>query len=311
MSWQALVEKKSERTLPWLGGQSVWDDQGRSWSLDGLRPPEVGWYVFDCGSNRRATWAQDDLWASLGADAWPVTARGYLVGDRVVLDGARVDPDPERLLAQTRRVWLAPLGLVRFSRASVGWAANGHDFLYLGPVFPAGPEPEVIERYQDRRSTLDGIKGVTPALDLAFRFLTREREGAEWRETERRRRLEEAERHALALQLMGTSSGRREVARVDFAAAARSALALSGAELLDWRAGRGAEVVVQYRLMARRFECVVDRETLQVLDAGICLRNHDRELSLESLPPTVLAADREGLLHVFRHADPDREDEDD
>jgi len=51
----------------------------------------------------------------------------------------------------------------------------------------------------------------------------------------------------------------------------------------------------------RRFECVIDTNSLQFMDAGICLDGSDRELNLASLPSAVREAIESGQLHVFRN----------
>jgi hypothetical protein len=69
-------------------------------------------------------------------------------------------------------------------------------------------------------------------------------------------------------------------------------------------------MVVRFRAEAMRFECVVDRLALSVVDAGICLQDHrtgrrdDKLLSLESLPSVIREAIRTGRLHVYRPIDP-------
>jgi len=97
---------------------------------------------------------------------------------------------------------------------------------------------------------------------------------------------------------------------VDFAEAARAALAVGGAEYLDHRrSARRGEVVVRFRLAQRRYECTCDQESLRIIDAGICLIDHatgergDTYFTLESLPAVILQAEREGRLVVFRHVD--------
>jgi NAD(P)H-dependent flavin oxidoreductase YrpB (nitropropane dioxygenase family) len=91
--------------------------------------------------------------------------------------------------------------------------------------------------------------------------------------------------------------------------AARAALALAGAEYLDHRAStQAAEVVVRFRLAGRRFECVCERQTLRIIDAGVCLTDErtgekgDSRFTLESLPGVIQEAERSGRLVVFRHA---------
>ena len=105
-----------------------------------------------------------------------------------------------------------------------------------------------------------------------------------------------------------TEALRREVAREDFPGAARAALAVGGAELLDHRPHQQrGEWVVRYRVDGQRLECVCDTN-LQVIDAGVCLTDHetgtkaDSWLTLESLPSTVREAVRTGQLVIFRHA---------
>ena len=83
----------------------------------------------------------------------------------------------------------------------------------------------------------------------------------------------------------------------------RISLALShtGAELINWRRNGQRQAVVRYRLTGRRFECVIDTESLQIMDAGICLSGTDEELNLSSLPSAVREAIQSGQLHVFRN----------
>jgi hypothetical protein len=64
---------------------------------------------------------------------------------------------------------------------------------------------------------------------------------------------------------------------------------------------------VQFRFARRRFECVVHRATLRVIDSGICLVDHateesgDDRFTLESLVGVIDEAIRTGRLVVFRH----------
>jgi hypothetical protein len=114
----------------------------------------------------------------------------------------------------------------------------------------------------------------------------------------------------------GTAIGRRALAAKDFESAAREALRVSGAELLDVRqsANKG-EMVVQYRFEKRRFECVVQKNTLRVIDAGVCLTDHntnekgDTFFTLESLPGVIAEAMRRDKLVVWRHVDRDDDGE--
>ena len=311
--WQDLLQDKAEeKVLPWVGGRFV-VDRDRRWQIRGRRPPEHGWHRFRVGSSRDATWVE-------ATEPDPAFGQGraqrvgVLVGNRLIPDGARVDPDPAKLVEQTLPVHLVERGLPRFSRARVAQDDAGN-WLYLQAEFPLGPEPDVHAAFVDGKADLTDIRDVTPALELAFRFSVWQREEvARRREEAARRRVEEAARRqreahqARMARLVGTGEGRRELAALDFTEAARAALATAGAALLDVRdAVNEGEKVVQFRFGGGRFECVVDARSLRVIDAGICLIDHatgergDTRFTLESLPGVIEQARREARLVRFRH----------
>ena len=310
--WEQLLdEAPEERVLPWLGGRDLVDGE-RAGRIAGALPVEHAWIRFRLSGREAHVLGPDDPDPDFG-EGRPLV-RGFLVGHRLLPDDARVDSDPARFVEQTRPVHLVEGGLERFARVACA-SLEGGRLVYLHLELPLGPEDEVLAAWLDRRPTVDHVPGVPPALDLAFRFLTRERRRAEERrrraeeerERERRRR-EEEERLREELRSSGSGASRRSLARRDFAAAARQALALSGARLLDTREGyRPEERVVRYRFRERRWECVVERDTLRVVDAGICLTDEhtgergDDRFTLESLPGVVAESlDRDRLV-VYRH----------
>lgn len=323
MSWQNLLSQTEEQVLPWVGGASVCSDH-RSWTLKGRRPQEYGWFTFEVDGSRVARLKGEGT----PPDFQGKTYKGYLVGDRFVADTAAVVPDPARLIEQTEMLYCAPEAEL-FTRVSA-FRTLDRKLVYLRTEWPSGPEPEVIAAYQDRKAEVHSIPGVTPALDLAFRWTShqrllaeeRAREAARLREEERKRieaeaaKIAEAERRAAylaeALKNAGTGAGRRVLAQHDFEAAARGALALTGAELLAVRQnGRRQEMIVQYRFRNRRLECVCDY-ALRIVDAGVCLDDHrgtkgDTFFTLESLPAVIKEAMDLGRLVVWRHAPGDRE----
>lgn len=326
MGWQDLLAAEDDKmVLPWTGGRQIHDAQ-RTWTIHGRLPDEHGWYLFSISGGRKA-----ELKGPADCDPEYVEghklAKGYLVGDRLIPDDARVDPDPTKLIEQTVPVHIVEPGLDRFARAVTARSRGG--LVYMYQEFPQGPEGAVQAAYQDRKDSVDHVVGVTPALDLAFRWVSRQRLLAEERERERERiRVEEerkrveAERLKQAMKDAGTGAGRRALAQRDFMAAAKAALALTGAELLDARPSYNRrEMVVQYRFRNRRLECVVDKDSMRVVDSGICLTDHhtgvkgDTRFTLESLPTVVGEAMRTGKLVVYRHVDGDRDynwdDEDD
>lgn len=317
MSWQDLIAPTDKYvTVPWTGGREVRSEK-RMFMCHGRMPQEHGWHTFKVTAPRVVSWhgtaGEVDTDALLGGCK---VTRGYLIADRLISDGAAVVLDPLKYMEQTETVFLIEPGLERFARVKVARWEDGR-LIYMGQEFPLGPEGEVAGAYQDQKDSVGDIKGVTPALDLAFRFETWNRiEGARIRaEAARLAREEEArialaERRGALAKQMGTGEGRREMAKVDFGEAARAALRVSGAELLDWRDAHVAgEAVVQYRFMNRKFECVCQKQTLRIVDAGVCLQDHntgikgDNWYTLESLPAVLRQAEREHKLVVFRHVD--------
>ena len=314
MGWQDLLapEEGETRLLPWLGGKEV-HSLDQTWNLKGKRPAEFGWYNFELEGRKARLSSKDPQMPSLDFEDAPMLT-GYLCGDRFISDEAAVVPDPDKLIEQTEPVYCVEPGLDRFTRAKVLRDRSGR-LLFWEVQWPRGPEMAVQVAYQDREESVTEIPEVTPALDLAFRWESRQRTLAEERarELERLRReeeerLEREEKRQQLMKTLGTGEGRRDLAKYDFEAAARAALAISGAELLDCRESYNkGEMVVQYRYRHRRLECTCDRYSLRIIDAGVCLDNHrgtkgDTFFTLESLPAVIQEAMNLGRLVVWRHA---------
>ncbi len=326
MGWADLLQKEDETIVyPWTGGRSVRLGD-RIWKLDGKLPDEHSWVALSVSARTCKV-------AVLLADSSPEhlkhVAVGYLVGDRFLLDQVRVSSDPADIVAVSEAVHFIEPGLPRFSRVSVGRMFPGGPLIFKSQEFPLGPEPEVSDAYLNKLSGVDSIKGVPPALDAAFRMETWQRaevvrlraEAEKRRKEEEEKRKKEDARRELAERL-GSATSRREMAAIDFGEASKAALAIGGAEYLDHRAAtRKGEMVVQFRLNKKAFECVCDAKTMQIIDSGICLNSHggdgfargtkgDSWLTLESLPGVIAQAERERKLVVFRHVgqQDDRED---
>ena len=313
MAWRELLQTNDETCVsPWTGGRALSAGE-RTWTIEGALPPEHGWFTFRVAGRR----------ARAGAPAEPATellhdrVKGYLVGDRLVRDAARVDPDPSRIIGSSERVHLVEAGLDRFARVVAGRTHEGGPLVFEGQEMPLGAEDDVLAAYLDQAPSLEGVKGVPPALDAAFRMETWRRGEAARRRAaiERKRAEEEAlrrrdEQRRELTERLGDATQRRAMAIVDFGDAARAALTIGGADYLDHRASaRRGEQAVRFRLLGRRFECTCDARTLQIVDAGICLTDHDTDergdtrFTLESLPAVILQAEREHKLVVFRRAD--------
>jgi hypothetical protein len=212
-------------------------------------------------------------------DAWKLQrVTGYAFRGRLIsndsqdrLFGVPTDEDLQKFCPVTARRWF-----------------DGH-LLYYGQEFETEVETSVREAFEEGRP-IEAIKGVTPALAQVFLLESTQRELA--REAERRAR-EEANRQRQAAEL----------ARWQETLEGRISLALShtGAELVSWRRSGQRLAIVRYRVAGRRFECVIDTNSLQIMDAGICLDGTDEELNLSSLPSAVREAIESGRLHVFRN----------
>jgi hypothetical protein len=289
------------------------------------RPPEHGWAEFQAHTAGSRVLVFQKM-CDPAPDQLKWRVEGYLVGDRLVPSTARAireELTPAKVLEISERVHLIEPGLDRFVRVSAGRMCEDGPLVYIQQEMPLGPEWEVQDAFLEGKPDVDAIKGVTPALDVAFYLETWQRAEAERRrlELEERRRQEEEARQREArrqeiAERLGDGAGRRAVAAENFETAARAALAVGGATYLDHRnAPHVGEIVVRFRLGGRRYECTCDRRTLQIIDAGICLTAHyddpdfeggtkgDTWFTLESLPAVILEAERNGQLVVFRHVD--------
>ncbi|MFP2911565.1 hypothetical protein ACLESD_42370, partial [Pyxidicoccus sp. 3LFB2] len=83
---------------------------------------------------------------------------------------------------------------------------------------------------------------------------------------------------------------------------AERALQSAGARLRDVRRLGGSRLEVTYAFMDERFISIVDEDSLQVVDAGVCLAGADSEVTLESLPSVIREAINTGVLVITRHA---------
>lgn len=307
MSWKDLLETDEPVRLPWLGDKKL-RSSSRSWGINRV-PIEHGWFAFRVSARSAAVLEHTlPLPELLGFEV-----KGYLVGDHVVRDGARVDPDPNKIKSCAERVHLLEDGLDRFARVCAGRIYQNGPLVFKRIEMPLGPEDPVLQAFLDKETTVDGIRDVAPALDLAFRLETYQREQSEKRRLllEQKRREEEAKRALEArrqelTKKLGDGAGRRELAHYDFESAARAALLVGGAEYLDSKLIRKGEYAVKYRLDGRRFECICDLD-LHIQDSGICLTSHetgekgDTLFTLESLPSVIQQAIREDKLVVYRH----------
>jgi len=273
MDYTQFLQKPDEvLRLPYFGGKSVCDDQSTYRLRETLAP---GWYQF----RKSGRYLEVDSTIEPELDKWKLPrVTGYVMNGRLIgndsqarLFGLPTDADLPKFTPVSGRRW--------FDR----------QILYEAQEFETEVDGKVRDAFEEERS-IEGIKGVTPA--LAHTFVLESTQRALSREAERRVR-EEAERQKQVAEL----------ARWQETLEGRISLALShtGAELVNWRRNGQRQAVVRYRLGGRRFECIIDSQSLQILDAGICLDGADEDLNLSSLPSAVREAIASGQLHVFRN----------
>ena len=270
---QFLQQPGQVLRLPYFGGKSVCDDK-LSYRL--RETPQPGWYQF--GKAWRYVTVEHAIEPELHKWKLPrisgVVLNGRIVGNdfQAKIFGLPDDVDLPKFTPVSARKWF-----------------DGH-ILFDQQEFESEIEAKVRDAFEEERS-IESIKGITPALAHVFLLECTQRELA--REAERRAR-EEVEKQKRAAEL----------ARWQETLEGRISLALShtGAELVNWRRNGQQQAVVRYRLAGRRFECIIDTASLQIIEAGICLSGADEELNLSSLPSAVREAIHSGQLHVFRQA---------
>lgn len=263
-----LLRERRVLRLPYARERKVWEGV-QVWRLREELTP--GWYRF--ASSGRFLDPIEEIDSEIFAWERPAL-RGYLaqgrfVGESVMAPLHGLVEDLPRYTPLIARQWFD--GSLWFEMADFESAAE-----------------EAVRRAFEEEQGISRIKGVPPALAQAYfldhtaRVLAREAE---------RRRQEAAVEAQRAV----------ERARWEASLEGRIALALShaNAQLLDWRQSGRSRATVRYRLQGHRFECVVATDTLQIVDAGICLEGEDRQLSLSSLPSAVREAISTGQLHVW------------
>ena len=266
MSWKDLLGKQEEKNLLWLGGTTLVSGV-RRWELEGSLPLEHGWNRFLCKTNRKASFlAPGEADPDFGTDL--PTLSGYLIGDRLIPDSAPFVEQPQNIFSVARRVYLLESNFPRFSRISV-WEWQGK-FVFRQEEFPLGPESLVQEAFQQRNGLLSGVPGVTPALQLAFRweYWRRDQRTQQQMRTQEtaRQANEEAQRRARWLEIEEElfhreQNRRREIRRAPLLpprqqtpefprgpeGQAAKALHQAGATLVDWQLGRSSNhAIVQW-----------------------------------------------------------------
>jgi hypothetical protein len=311
--FRAFLGPKEPVVLPYLGGTRV-DSAERRLRVDGEL--ERGWWRFRV-EGRRAVPIEPALPPSL--DGLPKVAGHWVLG-WIASDGrslARValmpDDEPAPLARVTGRRW------------------HSGDVLFESIDFEDDAEL-AARRALENQQPLGELRGVVPSLRVAFglalggaiakadgiavsvrelvpaavAIADRGREAV--REhlaglVERRRVAEDdARRAAEQIRLTSAAGTARAVRRHDDPVQ-RADDALDGADarmLRCRRIDRGLRLDVAYEVDGTRIRSIVDAETLQVLDPGICLSGQHEVLTLDAMPSVVREAIANDALNITR-----------
>lgn len=298
MGWRSLLQEENEFVvLPWVGGRLL-RHGSRTWKIAGQKPRDHGWYRWSIAGRHAEVAGKHDAVSPVEGVRF-----GYLVGDLFVSDneGGEVK-DPAEMAGRFSRTRLISEDVDHFARVSVSQWWDQGPLVFSQMEFPLGPEDDVRDAFLDEKP-IEDIPGVPPALYLAFRMkIWHQAEVVRRREEERLRR-EEREKRERFEKTLGNGAVRRELAKEDFEAAAKAALAIGGADLIECRPSteQNGEYVVRYRVDGSRYECVCD-ERMSIVDAGICLTDEstgekgDTYFTLESLPGVTREAMAAGAV---------------
>ncbi|WP_426749510.1 hypothetical protein [Myxococcus sp. Y35] len=326
MDYRKFLGRMESMVLPYLGGGTV-DSASRRLRVTTSVSP--GWWRFDV-KGRDATPREPA--GPEGLEALP-RVRGHVWAGRLVHEGAVAEPleltpeeEPPRLAPVSARRWhdgsllfegvefeteaedaarraleeghaLSGIrGVSAPLRAAFGYALLGQASQELGIRFvPA----------EVRGRILAVAEGGRASAEECLRHLRQERDVQATRARLAHERAVSAARVAEARQRavdLTAQHLRRVGQQADSEHRAREALVNAGARPLDLRRLEGNRLEVTYAFMGERFISMVAGDSLQVLDAGICLAGADREVTLDSLPSVIREAIETDVLVVTRHA---------
>jgi hypothetical protein len=303
VDYRSFLASPEPVVLPYFGGSRV---EAADRRLRLAAPIEPGWWRFRV-DGRRATAVEPAEPVDL-SDRPAVRghhAAGWLFASgrdihRIALPPAE---EPAPLARVTGRVW------------------HSGDLLLDSIDFEDEAEESARRALEDGHGIAD-VRGVTPSLRAAFGFAVadavsremdvpispreaggrvqeiaqqgREAAVALCRALDEERRRHQAELRTQEIRARARPRTGRPEDR------AEAALDAAGCRLINCRRLGGGTLEVRFQVDGERFVSVVDGDTLQVMDAGICLSGADRVLTLDSLPSVIREAERTDRLNITR-----------
>jgi len=320
VDYRKFLGVKTTQVLPYLGGMSV-DTRERRLRVNVETLP--GWYAFVI-EGRQATIEQtrQDPIEVPDLSALPV-AHGHLSASWLFLPGAKV-----------KRVYLLPdEQALPLSPCTARRWYSGH-LLFDRLEFEEQIEETVREQLQKRQPLIvdsKKLKGIPATLRAAFAYelltliayeqnviisphevvsdlrniadigvekaqniiativLNREQE---------RQRVSQARQRVLEHRIVRRQYQQNQAREQRII----NALDNTGAHMLSIRFIGDGQVETTFDFMGQRFISIIEENTLQVFDAGVCLEGADGKLTLDSLPGVIREAIETEQLYITRHS---------
>lgn len=324
VDYRKFLGKSESVVAPFLGGRTL-EVPGRRLRLP-APPASTGWYRFEV-KGRAATVVEPAEPSELAALP---RVRGFVWKDRLVGDGARAErmhlipaDEPARFAPVSARRWHGGALLFEALEFESEAESAAREALASGAGLGAVksvPAPlraaygfaliEQTARRLDIPASAAEIRahvgrvaeGGTAAAEAVLRALVAEREQA-------MRELRELNARLAAAQLRAEVEVAREQRVAERARRGQTAedraweaLEKAGASFESSRRAGEARLEVVFSFMNERFISLIDEDTLQVLDSGICLGHppSDRLLTLDSLPSVIREAIETDSLVILR-----------
>jgi len=318
MDYRKFLNQSSIEVLPYLGGTRVDALRRRLRVADSV---EKGWWRFEVqGRDARALRREPVPDLSQLPGQLPVL-HGHLVDGYLFVSGRQVET--VHLLPEEQAADFSPCTARR-------WPSG--DVLFESLAFEQDAET-ACRAALAHESTLAGTKSIPASCRAAFGYAVLKQQSAQLTIALSPREvigacaevaeqgLSAARRVLYRLQQMRLDERRRVQARrlqsawhaearvnrrqprraqYDLAETVGAALDNTGAVLLTTRRLENAMAEVCFRFMGEQFICVVDADSLQVFDAGICLDGQDKALNLDCLPAVIREAIEDNALYITR-----------
>ena len=322
MDYRAFLKPSDPVVLPYFGGTRV-DAKDRRYRVEPSGDLASGWWRFRI-DGRRAVPIEPASPVELGA--LPVMrghwALGYVVANAGVLGRIALSPDdePQALAKVTARRWYSGEWIFEAmdfeDDAELSARLALEEMRPLGALRGVAPSLRAAFAYSFGMAVAAELDVATSLRELSSRIVTIADGGRAAVQglfdelvAERRREVERVAARLAALEterrlekLAGAAHNAKHLQRArDPRARCEQALEGANARLVSVRhAERHTRLEVTYTVDGERIISLVAADTLQVLDAGVCLSGSDRVLTLDAMPSVIREAIEVDHLNITR-----------